>query len=224
MADQIITDINEIDSTLDPVTEEHGLEMLGNVRDQPVALRRFSRSIFRIGEILKSLGDRLDGAFKTSDCYYSIDDYWITESSQNPATKWIGTVWIKLEGRMLFGSDENIYSVGQEGGVTQVSLSIDNIPSHRHLVDSHIHSQVDHKHIGSWGEAASWFGGYWGNDGSKNQRGSHSSDGDNTRYYTSPAGGDSTGAASPYTDYQGNGTAFNVLNAYRVVNIWRRTA
>ncbi|ADO82802.1 phage baseplate protein [Ilyobacter polytropus] len=176
----------------------------------------------------KALKDGLATTFKTSDCYYGIGDYWITESSENPAVKWIETTWEKLEGRMLFGADGSVYRVGQEDGVSQLTLSVTNIPSHRHQVNSHNHTQPLHYHqTGKLsGERSSSY---------VEDYGYTSASGAGSRFYqensvsarfphTSSSGGESTGIASPYTDYQGSGAAFSVLNSYRAVNIWRRTA
>ncbi|WP_319370612.1 phage baseplate protein [uncultured Ilyobacter sp.] len=176
----------------------------------------------------KALKDGLATTFKISDCYYGIGDYWITESTTNPATKWAGTVWEKLEGRMLFGANGTTYLVGAEGGVTQVTLSVANMPSHRHQVDSHSHTQPTHYHETGKisGERSTYYVADYGYT---------STSGTGSRFYqensvssrfphTSSSGGDNSGSASPYTNYQGSGTAFNVLNSYRAVNIWRRTA
>ena len=162
----------------------------------------------------KALSDGLSTTFKISDCYYGVGDYWITESTTNPATKWVGTTWEKVEGRMLFGADDSTYIVGAEGGVTDVTLTTDNMPSHRHQVDSHTHTQASHKHTISthYGSGASGVSSFTsGNTGTRT-------------YSTNSAGGDNTGSSTPYTDYQGGGSAFSILNSYRAVNIWRRTA
>ncbi len=170
----------------------------------------------------KALKDGLATTFKASDCYYGIGDYWITESTTNPATKWIGTTWTKVEGRMLFGANGTTYMVGTEGGVTQVTLSVANMPSHRHQVDYHSHTQPTHNHISGTNYE---FTGPYGSIASSGTRSEGLSTGGSIRRnYTSTGGGETTGSASPYTNYQGSGTAFNVLNAYRAVNIWRRTA
>ena len=172
----------------------------------------------------KALKDGLATTFKTSDCYYGIGDYWITESTVNPATKWTGTTWTKVEGRMLFGANGTTYILGTEGGITQVTLSLSNMPSHRHLVDAHSHTQPAHDHIQAFSSLG--YSGRYGNvTGLSNQYSDVTSGGSGTSgAKTSSSGGDVTGSASPYTNYQGSGTAFNVLNAYRAVNIWRRTA
>ena len=291
MADNIIENIGDIDTTLNPVTKDHGLEMLGNVSDQPVALRRFSRAIFKIGGLIKGLAtDKEDkfsknGGFNknksdavnsndsntlatskavktsydkaidaynlASGCPHGIGDYWITEATSNPATKWTGTTWTKLEGRTLLGTSSG-YVLGTQGGRSTVALTLANIAAHthgfsgttnttgnhyhqggnhRHQVDNHAHTQPSHTHGYSSGVSGN------GNGGSLDRA--------MTYYQTSAAGGENTGGSSPYTNYQnpntsttgnhnhtisgttgssGSGSAFNIMNPYRVVNIWRRTA
>ncbi|WP_319201326.1 pyocin knob domain-containing protein [uncultured Ilyobacter sp.] len=140
MADQIITDINEIDSTLDPVTDEHGLEMLGNVRDQPVALRRFSRSIFKIGEILKSLGDGKENIFNKNSGFnknksdsFSLDDSNTLATSKalknGLLTKLETTIEAKDINGMLFMSQlSNDLNTIVDSGVYRISDSNLNMP------------------------------------------------------------------------------------------------
>lgn len=69
MADNIIENIEDIDSTLNPITKDHGLEILGNVSDQPVVLRRFSRAIFKIGGLIKGLGDNKEDKFNKNNAF-----------------------------------------------------------------------------------------------------------------------------------------------------------
>ena len=190
-------------------------------------------------------------------CQYDIGDYWITESTTNPATKWTGTTWIKLEGRVLLGTSSG-YALGTQGGRSTVALTLANMAAHthgftgttnttgnhyhqggnhRHKVDNHIHSQPAHKHSVNIGRNDDGYGGYV-STALGSYRGWQSGP-------VSSAGGENTGGASPYTNYQnpntsttgnhnhtisgttgssGSGTAFNIMNPYRVVNIWRRTA
>jgi microcystin-dependent protein len=126
---------------------------------------------------------------------------------------------------MLFGANGTTYVVGSEGGVTQVTLSVANMPSHRHLVDSHSHTQPTHSHISPVGfNSNTGFGYAEEADNSFTEISGNNTEGGEDLGYTSSSGGDNTGTATPYTNYQGSGTALNVLNSYRVVNIWRRTA
>jgi len=188
-------------------------------------------------------------------CPHGVGDYWITESTSNPATKWTGTTWTKLEGRVLLGTS-NGYALGTQGGRSTVALTLANIAAHthgfsgttnttgnhyhqggnhRHKVDNHAHTQPGHTH--------SITGGY--GYGSSRAQTKTMSDNSTRTSYTNSAGGENTGGASPYTNYQnpntsttgnhnhtisgttrssGSGSAFNIMNPYRVVNIWRRTA
>lgn len=80
------------------------------------------------------------------------------------------------------------------------------VGSHRHKVDSHSHSQPEHNHIQGKTERGSGvqFGtsGTHGLDSFEHHKW-HNSVG---RALTSSAGGDTTGASAPYTDYQEPGT------------------
>jgi len=210
----------------------------------------------------KALKDGLSTTFKTSDCYYGIGDYWLTESNDNPAVKWPGTTWSKVENRLLIGASGS-YVKGSQGGNSNISLSSAHLPSHnhsfsattnttgnhnhksgnhRHRVDSHAHTQPSHSHkqrLNGPDDSA------WKSNG-KNVSGTyHSETARDSTLNTGSAGGENTGGATPYTDYQnptsdtkgnhshtvsgtigssGSGSSFSILNPYRAVNIWRRTA
>ncbi|UUV16927.1 tail fiber protein [Fusobacteria bacterium ZRK30] len=198
---------------------------------------------------------------KAVECKYDVGDYWITESTSNPATKWTGTTWTKLEGRVLLGTS-NGYALGTEGGRSTVALTLANMAAHthgfygttnttgnhyhkggnhRHRVDNHAHTQPAHTHnvVTGRNDSNSYHRG-GGNIGHIGNSGSYTYSGK-----ISSAGGQNTGGSSPYTNYQnpntsttgnhshtifgttgssGSGSAFNIMNPYRVVNIWRRTA
>ncbi len=198
-------------------------------------------------------------------CPIRVEQYFITEEMGNPAAIWPGTTWEKLEGRVLIGAGGS-FQLKSEGGSASITLALANIPghthsfsattsttgahshtvnSHRHKIDNHSHTQPKHYH------------GVYGGGGSAQAIGTETNrfaghTGNNTLYRTSPKGqimesegGQSTGSAAPYTDYQspgtnstgnhshavsgttgntGSGNSFNILNPYRAVNIWRRTA
>jgi hypothetical protein len=154
-------------------------------------------------------------------CFYDIGDYWVTESEVLPSTKWKGTSWVKVENKMLMGAG-GLYTNSGEAGNASATLSTNNMPKHRHQVDNHVHGQPTHQHATSSHNSG-------GNDTkfAVTNAGAHT----NTNYwnfnspgYSSLAGGDNTYGAAPYTDYQGSGTAFSVLNPFRAVYFWRRIA
>lgn len=151
---------------------------------------------------------------------HGIGDYWITESIANPATKWPGTTWAKLEGRVLLGTSSG-YALGSQGGSSTHTLTLEEMVRHRHLVDSHIHTKDIHNH---YVNGQNLVLGRAGRDGTFDARSSIALSNDASYYPMDGAGGENTGPAAPYTNYQGSGSAFNIMNPYRAVNIWRRTA
>jgi hypothetical protein len=160
----------------------------------------------------------LNGALKTVKmvlpklCPYEVGDILITSKAENPSLTYTGTTWNKIENRFLMGASST-YGLGTTGGVTSVSLTLENIPTHRHKVENHIHSQPSHTHP----FVASKDGGNVGMGGGSWYR-------SNQNLTTSSAGGENTGGATPYTDYQGNGTEFSIIPVYMAVNIWKRAS
>ena len=150
-------------------------------------------------------------------CPYEVGDILTTTSSENPATRWLGTTWEKLEGRVLLGSSNN-YALGSTGGSASVTLTYNNMPSHRHKVESTSTTTPAHNHTFKGRSDAT--------EGSVN--GTTQPGGGDPKYgweftaTTDWGGGGNTGSFAPYTDYQGSGQSFNILPPYLVVNIWKR--
>lgn len=107
-----------------------------------------------------------DHANKILICPVPVGGIFITKLTDNPAVRYPGTTWEKLEGRFLYGTSGQEES-GATGGSSSVVLSVENMPAHthaltaktdesgshthtsgnhRHKVDSHSHTQPSHSH------------------------------------------------------------------------------
>lgn len=143
-------------------------------------------------------------------CPYSIGDIYITTLSTNPATKYLGTTWEKIEGRFLLSTSGSNAS-GQVGGSNTKTISKANLPNIKLQVDSFSVTTKKHTHgyrnfqymsginIGNGGNGTNW-----------------------VTSQTGEAGGDNTGTASPYTSTLGSGTALDITPSFYTVHIWKR--
>lgn len=157
-----------------------------------------------------------------------------------------GTEWTKIEGRMLIGASTN-YAVNSTGGSATHAITTSEMPSHAHSVNAvatgtisadHGHSGVayeagNHSHDANYGIQTSASGGFsylgvsygsgnafWGGPVSVGAGGSHTHSigtyGVNTNHtHILPAHN---------TNANGSGTAMNIMNPYKAVYIWERTA
>ena len=151
-------------------------------------------------------------------CPFPVNSLYLSLGNENPNTLWLGTTWQKQENRFLLGAGST-YGLGSTGGNANISLGINNIPRHRHKVDStsasvpaHVHSikPPDSNSDNGYGKCAT---------------GGQGTEGTGIATFNSgSAGGGSTGTFSPYTDYQGNGQSFSIMPPYLAVNIWKRTS
>ena len=64
-------------------------------------------------------------------CPYDVGDVLQTMNATSPATRWAGTAWAALGGRMLIGANET-YTAGATGGAATHTLQTTEIPSHSH--------------------------------------------------------------------------------------------
>ena len=72
-----------------------------------------------LGSDLQQLirSEELEAALKAS--IPAIGDYYMTESTISPSTRWPGTTWVELAGRVLVGRDAaqtEFDTVGEQGG------------------------------------------------------------------------------------------------------------
>lgn len=64
------------------------------------------------------------------DSIYPIGSIYLSVSEKNPAILFGGT-WVKIEDRVLLGAGTN-YTNGEQGGEAEVTLEVNNLPSHSH--------------------------------------------------------------------------------------------
>lgn len=186
----------------------------------------------------------IDDKFKNF-CPIVVGALMLLDNASNPATIYPGTTWSKIENRFLYGST----SSGQTGGASTVSLTIDNMPSHRHNSWQGAHSHVSYHSHGAWQEShvhsvpvhahavnrSQWNGNNWQGDAFQAD-----SPGSGGTLPTHLGGGDHTGGAIPgvyvnpdyahsdivqppiYSDTVGSGTPINILPPHYTINIWKR--
>ena len=132
------------------------------------------------------------------------------DTEEHPATRYLGTTWVKLEDVFIKGTKSGEVS-GQTGGSNTKTISKANLPNIKLQVDSFSVTTKKHTHgyrnfqymsginIGNGGNGTNW-----------------------VTSQTGEAGGDNTGTASPYTSTLGSGTALDITPAYYTVHIWKR--
>lgn len=162
--------------------------------------------------------------------------YETTDVSFNPNVEWGGTWELMDDGRFLLSSSEQ-YAVNAVGGEEEHTLSVPEIPNHRHL-HSHPHSHsrgtLEHHITGYFGggeangsyQAGGAFyyegSGYAGVDGSDtdNARTMFDSTRDGASYWEGHTSQDDTEGGS----YVGGGEPHNNMPPYYVVHRWHRIA
>ena len=166
---------------------------------------------FYNGELKKKISvTEFNEKFKNF-CPFPVNSLYLSLGNENPNTLWLGTTWQKQENRFLLGAGSS-YNLGATGGNANISLSINNMPRHRHKVDSASASIAAHTH--------KYYIGGGSHGGSGNTEGYVG--GSKYQGTTLSSGGVTTGSFAPYTDYQGNGSAFSIMPPYLAVNIWKR--
>ena len=154
-------------------------------------------------------------------CPYSVGDIYITTLSTNPAVRFLGTTWEKIEGRFLLATSGSNAS-GQTGGSNTKTLTKANLPNIKLQVDSFTLTTTKHIH-GLRGNAGGDLGILFGQTnviaGIKyGGAGSFST----STNVMAEGGGQNTGAASPYTSALGSETPLDITPAYYTVHVWKR--
>lgn len=144
-------------------------------------------------------------------CPYSIGDIYITTLSTNPAVRFLGTTWEKIEGRFLLSTSGSGGS-GQTGGSNTKTIAKANLPNIKLQVDSFSLTTQPHTHPITYRRGS----------GSDNFPSSYESTHTNMNINTGEGGGQNTGIASPYTSTLGSGTPLDITPPYYTVHIWKR--
>ena len=63
--------------------------------------------------------------------YYKGMGFYTSDSNFDPAVEWPGTAWQKLEGVFILAASSG-HPVGESGGEETHTLSVDEMPDHRH--------------------------------------------------------------------------------------------
>ena len=144
--------------------------------------------------------DIIIGGKSLLDFLHPVGSYYWSDNATSPATLFGGT-WVKVEGRFLLGSG-GVYSVGDTGGEAEHTLTVEEMPSHRHPF-----------------AGSGDFSNYEGRNSSINKQGS--------AYSGEPGlynGADYSSRGYIAMQHTGGGAAHNNMPPYYTTNIWRRTA
>ena len=162
---------------------------------------------------------------------YPVGAYYISSDPTSPETLFGGT-WERVQDRMIVAAGST-FTAGTTGGSTEKTLTVQNMPPHNHSCDT----QGGHTHTrGSMNITGQIFGGvaeegatssgafdiggiYRGGDGSATDLGI-------TFNASKSWSGETSGNGwhQHNIGYNGNGSAFDVMNPYIVAYVWRRTA
>ncbi len=163
-------------------------------------------------------------------CPYVVGDIYITTLSTNPAVRFLGTIWEKIEGRFLLSTSGSNTS-GQVGGSNTKTITQSNLPNVKLQVDAFSLGRGTMNITGTFnaraltgkdgtGTGAFTFGSETTALTSQSYEQTKTSLGfsfDASKAWT----GMST-SASPYTSALGSGTPLDITPAYYTVHIWKR--
>lgn len=148
-------------------------------------------------------------------------DIYITTLSTNPAVRFLGTTWEKIEGRFLLATSGSNAS-GQTGGSNTKTLTKANLPNIKLQVDSFTLTTTKHIH-GLRGNAGGDLGILFQQTNViAGIKGGGAGSFRTSTNVMEEGGGQNTGAASPYTSALGSGTPLDITPAYYTVHVWKR--
>ena len=155
------------------------------------------------------------------DIAHPVGSYYMSENSTNPKVLLGFGEWTQIKDRVLIGAG-NSYTVGAQGGSATHTLTVAQMPSHSHdapqgdtSVDDYVFEVSRTNSLATTGRiqiATSTSTGRYVNGANINA--------------TDSIGTNDVNAsdATKSTKKTGGGSSFSILNPYRAVYIWRRTA
>lgn len=179
---------------------------------------------YNTGKKIEDKLSQIEEKFKNF-CPFPVNSIFLSLDNSNPATLFLGTTWEKIEGKFLLGSSSS-YALGSTGGSATTTLIKANLPAEKLQLDSfslgrgtqeitgdfYTSNYIGYAGSGAFYRKQSGLGGHGGDSSSGNKIGFQAS-----KSWT----GMSTSAA-PYTTNMGDGTPFNNMPPYIVINIWKR--
>jgi hypothetical protein len=167
-------------------------------------------------------------------CPYAIGDIYLTTLSTNPATKYLGTTWQKIEGRFLLGTSGSGASKAAGGSnsktiaqanLPNIKLSVNSFSLSRGTMDitGSVGMQNDIGLITSGGEDTLPTGAFTKGTRRSNRINGYSGTGtydiklEASRNWTG-----TTSSASPQTSELGSGQALDITPSYYTCHMWLR--
>ncbi|ACV22564.1 Phage-related holin (Lysis protein) [Slackia heliotrinireducens] len=149
----------------------------------------------RVADTIAALAEN----FNIIDALYPVGTIYTSTRPTNPGT-FIGGTWTAIQGRFLVGQSTD-YPAGSTGGRASTTLTVANMPNHKHNV--------------KWAKKNDWVGAWKSNAGN----------GTGWIVASTYSGGDKD-ASNDWVDTEakGSGTAFTNLPPYKSVYMWERTA
>lgn len=186
----------------DSVTSADTLTALSEIENTVIASRDSAAS--SASAAAKSAKSATQAAKSAIDMVYPVGSIYMSVNSTNPASLFGGT-WEQIKDRFLLAAGDT-YSAGSTGGEAQHTLTVDEMPEHRHLpyVDGSTDSSSYRLFMGS--DA-------WYNDSAGTSQFRVTGD-YNTRYKGFEANTNSVGGSQPH----------NNMPPYLTVYMWKRTA
>ena len=88
-------------------------------------------------------------------CIFPVGAIYMSLNSTDPATLFGGT-WEQIKGRFLLGADEETYPAGSTGGEAEHTLTVEEMPNHRHSSDSYMNGYPNSNVMVDLGNYSMW--------------------------------------------------------------------